>query len=84
MSKIFLALIVTVELPLLLLFDNSVKDVFSVSYRFALIVLPFTNFFLNTNINSVSEKHLVSNSILHRYFRVFSSFSRPFYFPTVW
>lgn len=63
MSKIFLALIVTVELPLLLLFDNSAKDVFSVSYRFALIVLPFTIFFLNTNINSVSEKHLVSNSI---------------------
>ena len=63
MSRIFLALIVTIELPLLLLFDNSAKDVFSVSYRFALIVLPFTIFFLNTNINSVSEKNLVTNSI---------------------
>ncbi|NMH65363.1 hypothetical protein [Shewanella salipaludis] len=56
--KLIVLILVTVELPLLMYFDNNTYQELAVGHRITLILLPFLLFYLNTNLDKVSESEL--------------------------
>lgn len=66
--KILTLSIITVEMPLFILTQQRVVDDLAVSYRLALIVLPFVVFYLNTNSNKLSQEDLVKKVFISSLF----------------
>ncbi|MDH4568435.1 hypothetical protein E8E95_17270 [Pseudomonas sp. BN414] len=57
LSKSATLLVITVELPLLMFYENESHKVFSVANRLALVILPFVHFYLNRNVNKIYQEN---------------------------
>jgi len=57
-TRVIVLVVVTIESALYLIFDGVIKEELSISYRMALILLPFIIFYLNSNVDSFSESDM--------------------------
>lgn len=63
LSKIATLLVITIELPVLLIFSSKLNETFSVANRLSVILFPFIYFYLNKNFHSISQESLSRFSI---------------------
>jgi hypothetical protein len=60
LSRIAVIAVVTIEIPMLLLFKNPLNGNVALGNRIAIILLPFIYFYLNKNIDNVREKNITT------------------------